>query len=179
MLETTRTYWHQPAAPLAAEPQAPAGLNAAVRSLFAKLSSGAPEAAATPDHASIRRLPAVWETDPGRRPLPRASDGPEEAEADRDRASARRDHAHAAFRTVEGGEQAALDAALGVVEAEIARLRQAVLVYGEALKAIRVYGPDEETREAAAAALDRAPERLRTAAPVPHADRAAAGPADG
>jgi hypothetical protein len=61
-----------------------------------------------------------------------------------------------------------------VVEAEVARLRQAVLVYGEALKAIRVYGPDEETREAAAAALSRAPERLRAAAPVPRADGAQA-----
>jgi hypothetical protein len=174
MLETTRTYWHQPAAPLAAEPQAPAGLNAAVRSLFARLSTGAPEGPVP----AIRRLPAVWETDPGRRPLRRAADDPEEADAD-PRASARRAHAHAAFRTVEGGEQAALDAALGVVEAEVARLRQAVLVYGEALKAIRVYGPDEETREAAAAALSRAPERLRAAAPVPQADRAATGGANG
>lgn len=178
MLETTRTYWHQPAAPLAAEPQAPAGLNAAVRSLFAKLSSGAPEAPATPDCASIRRLPAVWETDPGRTPLPRADD-PDGVDSDRDRTTARRAHAHAAFRTVERGEQAALDAALGVVEAEVARLRQAVLVYGEALKAIRVYGPDEETREAAATALSRAPERLRAAAPVPQADRAAQAAAHG
>lgn len=171
MLETTRTYWHQPAAPLAAEPQAPAGLNAAVRSLFARLSNGATEAPAP----AIRSFPAVWETD--RDPLRRA-DQQDEAEPG-DRASARRAHAHAAFRTVEGGEQAALDAALGVVEAEVVRLRQAVLVYGEALKAIRVYGPDEETREAAAMALRRAPERLRAAAPVPRAERAATGAADG
>jgi hypothetical protein len=175
MLETTRTYWHQPAAPLAAEPQAPAKLNAAVRSLFARLSTGAPEWPVP----AIRRLPAVWETDPGRRPLRRVADDPDESDADRDRASVRRAHAHAAYRTVEGGEQAALDAALGVVEAEVARLRHAVLVYGEALKAIRVYGPDEETREAAATALSRAPERLRAAAPVPQADRAATGGANG
>ena len=172
MLETTRTYWHQPAT-IADEPQAPAGLNAAVRSLFARLSSGTPAPA-------IRRLPPVWETGRERRPLREAADGLDPGEdRDRDAASTRRAQAHAAFRTVAGGEQPALDAALGVVEAEVARLRQAVLVYGEALKAIQVYGPDEETRVAAKAALRRAPERLRAAAPVPQLDRGSAGGADG
>ena len=123
---------------------------------------------------------AVWETGRERRPLRDAADGLDAGEdRDREAASTRRAQAHAAFRTVEGGEQPALDAALGVVEAEVARLRQAVLVYGEALKAIQVYGPDEETRVAAKAALRRAPERLRAAAPVPQLDRGSAGGADG
>ena len=41
-----------------------------------------------------------------------------------------------------GSGQAALDAALAVIEAEVARLRGTVLAYGEALKEIEVYGRD-------------------------------------
>jgi hypothetical protein len=167
MLETTRTYTRASLA-IADDGQAPAGLNAAVRSLFARLSSGAAEAPARP----ARSVRAVWETDHGRRPLDRDTD-PEEAEPDE--AGTRRTQAHAAFRIVQGAEQAAVDAAIGVVEAEVTRLRRTVLAYGEALKAIQVYGPDEETRKTAAAALRRAPERLRAAPPVPQLDRSSTG----
>ena len=55
-----------------------------------------------------------------------------------------------------------------VVEAEVSRLRGTVLAYGEALKEIEVYGSDPSARGTAAAALRRAPERLRAAPPVPH-----------
>jgi len=123
------------------------GLNGAVRQLFARIAPGALERPA--------RRPAVWETGA-------SETGPRES---------RRAHAHAAYRAVEGSEQAALDAALAVVEAEVARLRGTVLAYGEALKEIEVYGGDPSARSTAAAALRRAPERLRAPAPVPHLAR--------
>jgi hypothetical protein len=125
------------------------GLNGAVRQLFARIAP-----------ASVRR-PAVWET---RAP---GEAGPRDLPAD----TSRRADAHAAYRAVKGSEQAALDAALAVIEAEVARLRGTVLAYGEALKEIEVYGSDPSVRSTAAAALRRAPERLRSPAPVPRLSR--------
>ena len=123
------------------------GLNGAVRQLFARI---APSAVAAPTPR-----PVIWATDAGEA-------GP------RDRVPAadttRRADAHAAYRAVKGSEQAALDAALAVIEAEVARLRGTVLAYGEALKEIEVYGRDPSVRSTAAAALRRAPERLEAAA---------------
>ena len=75
---------------------------------------------------------------------------------------------------MKGSEQAALDAALAVIEAEVARLRGTVLAFGEALKEIEVYGPDPSVRSTAAAALRRAPVRLEAPQPVPHLTRGAA-----
>jgi hypothetical protein len=124
------------------------GLNGAVRQLFARIAPTALDRSA--------RRPAVWETGPG---------------GEADPAVSRRAHAHAAYRSVEGSPQAALDAALSVIEAEVSRLRGTVLAYGEALKEIEVYGRDPSVRSTAAAALRRAPERLRAPAPVPHLAR--------
>lgn len=131
------------------------GLNGAVRQLFARIAPGS--------FAGPSRRPVAWET---------GADGQAGA---RDRTpcadESRRAHAHAAYRTVTGSEQAALDAALAVVEAEVARLRGTVLAYGEALKEIEVYGRDPSMRSTAAAALRRAPERLRAPGMVPHLAR--------
>ena len=129
------------------------GLNGAVRQLFARI---APSALAAPSPR-----PVIWATD--------AEAGP------RDRVPAadttRRADAHAAYRAVKGSEQAALDAALAVIEAEVARLRGTVLAFGEALKEIEVYGRDPSVRSTAAAALRRAPVRLEAPQPVPHLTR--------
>lgn len=75
--------------------------------------------------------------------------------------------AHAAYRTVAGAGEPALDAALAVMEDEIVRMRGAVLAYGEALKSIQVYANDDDARRTAYAALRARPERLAAAGPVP------------
>ena len=129
----------------------------AVRALFSRLSIGV-----SPPVEPARVLRGVWET--GIRPSAR----PDDPEID-----ARRAEAHAAFRSVATPGHAAIDAALGVVEAEVARLRRTVLAYGEALKEIEVYGGCAEARRTAAKALRRAPERLTAAPPVPHLDHIA------
>lgn len=165
MLETTRTCVRPPSA-IADVRQAPARLNAAVRSLFGRR---APSARCDPAQP-VRSVRAVWETGRGHRPPALEPD-----DESKQRAAIRHANAHAAYRSVHGNKQAALDAALAVVEAEVARLRGTVLTYGEALKALQVYGPDEETRRTAAAALHLAPERLRVAPPVPHFDGSSAG----
>lgn len=127
----------------------------AVRALFSLLSGGVSAPGET-----ARMLGPVWET--GRA----APDG--EAGA----TDARRAEAQAAFRSVATPGAAGIDAALDVVEAEVARLRRTVLAYGEALKEIEVYGGCAESRKTAAKALRRAPERLRAAPPVPRLDPA-------
>ena len=134
----------------------------AVRALFSRLSIGV----SAPGEAA-RIVSPVWETDPGSRPPVRDDDARE--------TEARRAEAHAAFRSVTGPDQAAVDAALVVVEAEVSRLRKAVLAYGEALKEIEVYGSCAESRKTAAKALRRVPERLRAAPAVPHLDHIARG----
>ena len=130
----------------------------AVRALFSRLSIGV----SSPVEPA-RVLGGVWET--GIRPSAR----PDDTEID-----ARRAEAHAAFRTVASPGHAAIDAALGVVEAEVARLRRTVLAYGEALKEIEVYGRDPSVRSTAAAALRRAPVRLEAPRPVRHLPRGTA-----
>jgi hypothetical protein len=131
----------------------------AVRALFSRLSIGV----SSPVEPA-RVLGGVWET--GIRPSARPDDPATDA---------RRAEAHAAFRSVANPGHAAIDAALGVVEAEVARLRRTVLAYGEALKEIEVYGGCAEARKTAAKALRRAPERLTSAPPVPHLDHIARG----
>lgn len=80
-----------------------------------------------------------------------------------------RAEARAAFRAVGGGApEAALEAALGVMERRISEQRKAVLAYGEALKTIEVYSADDASRAAARHALRAAPERLAAGAPAPH-----------
>jgi hypothetical protein len=79
-----------------------------------------------------------------------------------------RAEAHAAFRSVEGSGSTALDAALAVLDSEIARLSDAAEAYGEALKAVRTYDDDPAQRALAASALYAYPVPLRAPAPVPH-----------
>lgn len=86
-----------------------------------------------------------------------------------------RARAQAACRAVSGAGDRALDPALGVMEAEILRLRDAVQAYGETLKSIEVYAADDTARAAARAALRTRPRRLHAAPSVP---RLAAGRAD-
>jgi hypothetical protein len=132
---------------------APVGLNAAVRSLFGRKAPAAPGPLASPAwETQAEAAPGDFDIDAGQAPAPSGN---------------YRAEAHAAFRAVDGSPAPAVDAALDVVEAEMARLRAAVLAYGEALKAIAVYGADARTRRTAAVALRRAPERLRAAPPVP------------
>jgi hypothetical protein len=81
-----------------------------------------------------------------------------------------RAEARAAFRCVQGGPDCALDHALQVMEAEIARLQSAILSYGEALKRIEVYATDSDARATARRALRATPQRLRRSAPAPRHD---------
>ena len=66
--------------------------------------------------------------------------------------------AHAAYHSVEGGEGAAIDAALAVLEAEWQAARALSDGYAEALKAIRVYARDPGSRALAETALALRPE---------------------
>jgi hypothetical protein len=89
--------------------------------------------------------------DPEARPAADAAPGL--ATSFENRVRALRANAHAAYRSVEGGEAAALDAALAVLEAEWQATRAARDGYAEALKAIRVYARDNGTRALAERAL--------------------------
>jgi hypothetical protein len=122
-----------------------AALPAAIRALFARLAGRAPafEEAPAPLDARVRRAHA--------------------------RQARLRAEAHAAFRSVEGPAAAALDAALAVLESEIARLSDAAEAYGEALKSVRTFDEDPAQRAMAAAALYAYPVPLAAPAPVPHA----------
>jgi hypothetical protein len=66
-----------------------------------------------------------------------------------------RANAHAAFRTVEGSPEAALDTALSVYETELRAARAARDSYAEALKTIQLYATDAGARSKAAQALTR------------------------
>jgi hypothetical protein len=74
---------------------------------------------------------------------------------DENRLQALRANARAAFDSVEGGGDPALDAALDVVEAEVQAARATRDTYAEALKAIRLYATDPKARDIAAGALAR------------------------
>jgi hypothetical protein len=100
----------------------------------------------------------------GQRIEPEAPELPGLATGLENRARALRANAHAAYRSVEGSEGAALDAALAVLEAEWQATRAARDVYAEALKAIRVYARDGGARALAERAL-RAPARPRSRFP--------------
>jgi hypothetical protein len=65
--------------------------------------------------------------------------------------------AHAAYRSVEGAQGAAIDAALAVLEAEWQAARRLSEDYAEALKAIRVYARDPGSRALAERALAQQP----------------------
>ena len=78
-----------------------------------------------------------------------------------------RARAQAAFRTVDGAADRALDAALAVMEAEIAQLRDVVRDYGEALKSVQTYASEDSVRQTARAALRARPQRLSAAGPIP------------
>jgi hypothetical protein len=121
----------------------PAVLPTAIRGLFARLAGKAPafEDAPAPHDVRARRTLARQER--------------------------LRAEAHAAFRSVEGPAPAALDAALAVLESEIARLSDAAEAYGEALKSVRTYDDDPAQRAMAAAALYAFPVPLRAPDPVP------------
>ena len=66
-----------------------------------------------------------------------------------------RANARAAYNSVEGSSEAALDAALAVVEAEWQSARAERDSYAEALKAIRLYAADSQVRSLAKRALTR------------------------
>jgi hypothetical protein len=123
----------------------PTALPAALRALLARLAGRAPAFADAPSPLDAR----------ARRTLARQAK--------------LRAEAHAAFRSVEGPAQAALDAALAVLESEIARLGDAAAAYGEALKSVRTYDEDPARRAMAAAALYAFPVPLAAPAPVPQA----------
>lgn len=125
----------------------PGALPAAIRGLFSRL-AGRSYALETPPAALDVRA---------RRTLARQS--------------RLRAEAHAAFRAVEGPAPAALDAALAVLESEIARLSDAAEAYGEALKAVRTYDDDPAQRALATSALFAYPVPLGVPAPVPHLPR--------
>jgi hypothetical protein len=109
-----------------------------------------------------------------------AETGPDGAGGDRPGSDpALRAQAQAAYRAVTGAGDRALDAALGVMEAEILRLRDAVEAYGEALKSIEVYAGDDSARAAARAALRARPQRLQAAPPVPRHTAGRARPGHG
>jgi hypothetical protein len=66
-----------------------------------------------------------------------------------------RANAHAAFRTVEGSPEAALDTALMLYETELRAARAERDNYAEALKTIQLYATDAGARSKAAQALTR------------------------
>jgi hypothetical protein len=66
-----------------------------------------------------------------------------------------RANAHAAFKSVQGTETAAIDAAVDVVAAELETVCSERAAYAEALKAIRLYAEDPRVRALAAGALDQ------------------------
>jgi hypothetical protein len=68
-----------------------------------------------------------------------------------------RENARAAYRSVEGSEDAAIDAALGVMEEEWRAIRLERDSFAEALKAIRLYAADARVRTVAGRALGRKP----------------------
>ncbi len=152
-------------------PPAPAGLNAAVRSLFGRLSAEpAPEpvAAVAPRKRRRSGRPAAAT---GRRSASSTSTPASTPSASPRRGRARRLPHRRRPRAV--GRSTPRSAS--------SRRRSPgcggpCSTYGEALKAIEVYGADPEVRKAAADALRRAPERLRTAAPVPHEPKARRSP---
>lgn len=64
-----------------------------------------------------------------------------------------RANAHAAYHTVQGSQEAAVDAALAVIEAELLSIRAEREAYAEALKVIRLYARDGEIRALAGQTL--------------------------
>ena len=66
-----------------------------------------------------------------------------------------RANAHAAYHSVQGGHEAALDAALEVIEAEWHAARAQRDDFAEALKSIRLYAQDRKSRVLAERALAR------------------------
>ena len=93
------------------------------------------------------------------RPTPAAS-APVRAKAEAARAARLRANAHAAYSSVVGTHNQALDAALAVIEAEFASVRARCDAHAEALKAIRLYATDAESRARAARGLDACAEVL-------------------
>lgn len=134
------------------------GIRATIRALVGRL--GAPDLAATealgllPPPLSLPGLAAAsadWETGP-RDP---AAEPEETAPTRSHRAAAalRRANAHAAYASVEGTQEAALDAALAVVEAELAAMEIRCAAQAEALKRLRLYANDATTRALATKGL--------------------------
>ena len=117
-------------APEIAEP--PASVRRAIRALFARLGI----AAATEEEAQRDREPA-----------------PAVATSFENKVRKLRANAHAAYRSVDGAEASAIDAALAVVEAEWHAARLERDSFAEALKHIRVYAADPKLREMAGRAL--------------------------
>ncbi len=103
---------------------------------------------------------------------------PARAKAEAVSAARLRANAHAAYGSVVGTHEQALDAALVVLEAEIAAVRARCDAHAEALKSIRLYATDAGTRALAARGLDACAEvlacRAATEAGCPRATAARA-----
>ncbi|MER2507516.1 hypothetical protein [Amaricoccus sp.] len=85
---------------------------------------------------------------------------PARARAEAVSAARLRANARAAYSSVVGTHEQALDAALAVIEAELVAVRARCDAHAEALKSIRLYATDAETRALAARGLDACAEVL-------------------
>ena len=117
-------------------PEAPSTVRAAIRALFARLGAAAP---------------AIGEARDGEADEGRAA--PAVATSFENKVRLMRANAHAAYRSVEGAEAAAIDAALAVVESEWHAARAQRDSFAEALKSIQLYAEDAKARAMAAQAL--------------------------
>lgn len=118
---------------------APAGVRAALGALFRRRGDAAEATPAEPAVPDAPALPDAFEV----------------------RVRTQRANAHAAFRSVQGAPEAALDAALAVLEAEWRAAREASLRYADALKHVRLYSFDDASRRQAWLALEGADEATR------------------
>ena len=116
--------------------RATATVRAAIRALFARLGAAAP---------------AIGEGGDGQADEGRAA--PPVATSVENKVRLMRANAHAAYRSVEGAEAAAIDAALAVVELEWHAARAQRDSFAEALKSIQLYAEDAKARAMATQAL--------------------------
>lgn len=137
------------------------GIRATLRALVGRL--GTPDLAASqgmgllPDPLALHGLDPDWASASTPAPEDEASLRSRAAKIARER---RRANAHAAYDSVVGTHAAALDAALAVLEAELAILQTRCAAQCEALKRLQLYGRDTATRDLAAKGLTCDPEVL-------------------
>lgn len=141
----------------AATASAQPGLRATIRALVGRL--GTPDLAAPLALGHYHAASVDWEAGP--RETPAEEDEAVPARHAKALRALRRANAHAAYASVEEGTHAAaLDAALAVIETDYAALEKRCAAQAEALKRLRLYAADPETRALAAKGLDGCPEIL-------------------